>query len=242
MTTDYGYDARHRLTDILHGSFATGDPHTFAYSYDLANNATQLIETRNSMTITTDWQYDDAYRLLTETTDRSGATMTTAFAYDAMGNRLSQTTGSETTNYTYNELDQLVADGYATYDYDARGNLIELTAEGLTTDYIYDAQNRLTGMDIPVIGSLNYTYDHRGQRIQEDTPEGVVNYLWDDFSSYGNIVYESDGFGQELASYTYAGNTLLAQTRNDFTTYYLQDAIGSTHALTDEAGNVVATL
>ena len=241
VTTDYGYDARHRLTDIIHGSFATGDPHTFAYSYDLANNATQLIETRNSMTITTDWQYDDAYRLLTETTDRSGVSATTAFAYDAMGNRLSQTTGNETTTYTYNELDQLVSDGYATYEYDVRGNLIELTAEGLTTDYIYDAQNRLTGMDIPVIGSLNYTYDHRGQRIQEDTPEGIVNYLWDDFSSYGNIVYEFDNSGQELAAYTYSGNTLLAQTRNDFTTYYLQDAIGSTHALTDEAGNVVAT-
>jgi RHS repeat-associated protein len=62
---------------------------------------------------------------------------------------------------------------------------------------------------------------------------------WDEFSSYGDIVYETDAAGTVSASYVLGNGHLISQTRDGVTGYYLADAQGSTRALTDASGAVV---
>ena len=66
----------------------------------------------------------------------------------------------------------------------------------------------------------------------------VTRYLWDEASVYGDVILETDGDGDVLASYVLGGMNLLSQTREGDTSYFSQDALGSTRALTDAAGNL----
>jgi len=52
-------------------------------------------------------------------------------------------------------------------------------------------------------------YDADGQRIQQSVGAQEINYLWDGTSAYGDVVYEYDGSGAELASYVLGGTYLL---------------------------------
>ncbi len=155
------------------------------------------------------------------------------------------------TDYTYNNLDQLVStsgpDGTATYTYDERGNLDQVTADSQTVDYTYNAADRLvmvnpTGTLRSGLSSVvQYTYDADGRRIKQTVGSQITNYLWDETSVYGDVVLETDGSGSTLASYVLGEAGLVSQNRNGATSYYLQDGQGSTRALTNAAGNVTDT-
>jgi len=66
----------------------------------------------------------------------------------------------------------------------------------------------------------------------------VTRYLWDEASIYGDVILETGGDGDILASYVLGGMNILSQTREGDTSYFSQDALGSTRALTDAAGNL----
>jgi RHS repeat-associated protein len=74
--------------------------------------------------------------------------------------------------------------------------------------------------------------------VQQTIGAQVTNYLWDEASPYGDVVLETDGSGGTLASYVLGGTELLSQTRAGVTSYYLQDAQGSTRALSGAAGGI----
>ncbi len=187
----------------------------------------------------TQWRYDDAYRLTGETRrDGSGAvTAQASYTYDAAGNRTAMTAGGQTTTYSYNALDQLTNAGAKQYSYDGRGNLVGVTDGAAATSYRYDAADRLTGATLPDGSGIGYGYDADGYRVSQTTGANVTNYLWDPTSAYGDVVRESDGSGATTASYALGGE-VLSQTRGGATSYYLQDGQGSTRALTDANGNV----
>jgi len=163
----------------------------------------------------------------------------TRFTYDPAGNRLSQNINGSTTNYTYNELDQLLTAGLTQYQYDPRGNMISATTSGQTAQYGYDAQNRQTSVSLPDDTNITNTYDYDGRRVKQVVGTQTTNYLWDETSPYGDVVLEI-GSGN-TTSYVLAGSELLSQTRNGFTSYYLQDGQGSTRTLTNNTGNVTDT-
>ena len=173
--------------------------------------------------------------------------ISTIYTYDATGNRLTMTQGGATTTYVYNALDQLLCTttgvdcttGVLTsYTYDGRGNLVQESDGVTTTSYTFDARDLLRGV---TTGSttLAYTYDASGRRISEDLNGTVTNYRWDEFSPYGDIVYETDGSGAVTASYVLANGSLISQTRGGTTSYTLADAQGSVRTLTDASGAVV---
>jgi hypothetical protein len=64
----------------------------------------------------------------------------------------------------------------------------------------------------------------------------TTNYLWDEFSTYGDVVRENDAAGVEQVHYTLAAGMLISQTTCAGTSYFLNDALGSTRALTDSSG------
>ena len=126
------------------------------------------------------------------------------------------------------------------YGYDSRGNMIS-APDG--TDYAYDAMDRLIDVDLPDTTHIDYTYDWDGRRIQKDVDSGteVINYLWDEFSIYGDAVLETDETNAVLGNYTLANGQLISQTRSGTDRFYLADGQGSIRALVDDAATVNVT-
>jgi len=191
---------------------------SYAYTLDPAGNRLSVSEADG---LSIQWAYDDAYRLASET--RRAASNAVAyqadFTYDAVGNRLTQTVGTAATQYTYNELDQMLSAGAAQYQYDGRGNLARMTNGVDVTQYSYDAADRLSNVTLSDGTDVVYTYDAAGRRVRQNVAAQVTNYLWDELSPYGDVVLETDGGGSVLASYVLGGTELLEQTRSGTTSY-----------------------
>jgi RHS repeat-associated protein len=98
----------------------------------------------------------------------------------------------------------------------------------------------LTGASAPGVNAT-YIYNADGKRVKQTVGSAVTNYLWDEASPYGDVVYEYNGSGAALASYVLGGAQPISQTRNGTTNYYLQDGQGSTRALTNSSGAVTDT-
>jgi hypothetical protein len=69
--------------------------------------------------------------------------------------------------------------------------------------------------------------------VKQTVGSTITNYLWDEASTYGDVVLETNGGGLTLASYVLGGTGLISQTRGTTTSYFLQDGQGSTRALTN---------
>src|SRR5262249_30813136 len=69
----------------------------------------------------------------------------------------------------------------------------------------------------------------------------VTNHLWDEQSTYGNVILETDASNNIQASYLLGNDQLISQKRGTTTSYFLPDAQGSTRALTDASGTVTDT-
>jgi RHS repeat-associated protein len=65
-----------------------------------------------------------------------------------------------------------------------------------------------------------------------------TDHLWDEASTYGDVVLETDGSGATQASYVLGNNQVLAQTRDGVPSYYLDDGQGSVRTLTNSSGTI----
>jgi RHS repeat-associated protein len=152
------------------------------------------------------------------------------YYHDAAGNRTSVVDNSTTTGYgTANNLNQY-ASGSLGLPYDSNGNLTGQT--GWT--YQYDSQNRLTSAS----GSVNMTFAYDGRnRCVKRTLSSVATYFYYD----GWNLVEEHGASGIQARYIHGAviDELLARITSATTVFYHHDALGSTTALTDNAGNVV---
>jgi len=227
----YGYDALSRLTNITQ-TLPSSSPITYSYTLDAVGNKTRVNE---SSGISNTWQYDDSNRLLTETRKLGATITTTNYTYDKTGNRLQQTVnGSPVMTGTYNELDQLISDGTKQYTYDRRGNLTQITGG---TKYKWDGADRLISATVGANTAL-YTYDDAGHRVKQTQGMTTTNFLWDEMSPYGDVVYESDG--TTSTNYTLGKGALISQKRSSSTTeYFLMDGHSGVRSLASTTGNVL---
>jgi len=239
LIVDYRYDLLDQVIGITHRT-SSSVLASYDYTLDPAGNRLGVSEADGSSIA---WTYDDAYRLIGETRFDPGGSPSaeTSFTYDPVGNRRSMTVDGATTNYTYNNLDQLLTAGPTTFGYDARGNLTQASSGADVAAYSWDALDRLSDVTLPDGAALAYTYDADGRRVRQVVGGAGSNYLWDEASLYGDVVLETDAGGATLASYVLGGAELLSQTRAGTTGYYLPDAQGSTRALTNGAGAVTDT-
>ncbi len=235
---EYKYDALNRLSSLA--EYYKGGPILGAYAYTRGPTGILLGEQGLNGSDTFTWTYDAAYRLTGETRVNFGTTTYQAsYSYDAVGNRTSATINGQTTNYTYNRLDQLTSTSAGAQDsYDGRGNLTQITLGSSTTSYSYDAADRLTRVTLPNGTSASYAYDAAGRRVQQTVGTSVTNYLWDEASTSGDVVQETDGNGVTQASYVLGDDELLAQTRSGAVSYDLSDGQNNVRLLTDGNGAV----
>ena len=237
----YSYDALNRLTNInqYQGAAATNPTAAFTYTLDAAGIRTNLSETLNGASSNITWNYDPAYRLLSET--RTGAlAQTNSYSYDNNGNRQTWTSSTGgTITYAYNANDQIITttagSTVTSYQYDGRGNL----KQSGTNSYTYNSADQLIAATVNG-NTASYQYDQDGRRSQQSGTVGTTNYLWDETSAYGDVLLETNGSGAAQSSYVLGGSELLSQNKIGGTgiSYLLHDGQGSTRALADGSGNL----
>ncbi|PRX24066.1 RHS repeat-associated protein [Orenia metallireducens] len=237
--TTFDYDAANRLQLVRNYSgngefFApVGELlEEFEYNYDANGNRTSVTTTQGSVS----YQYDDLNRLVEETL-LDGTVIN--YSYDSVGNRteksVTQDNSTTTTNYSYNDANELITVDNQEYIYDENGNLIN-NGEYL---FSYNANNRLIEVTDSTGATIaTYTYDYQGLRKSKTTAEGTINYYYD---LQGRLIYETNQSGTMIADYTYdAQNNPVTMTRSGITYYYHLNGHGDVIALSDENGQVVA--
>ena len=226
--TQYGYDAKDRLTVITD---TLGN--ATVYAYDANDNRTSVTDANGN---TTTFTYD-ALNRLASMQDALGNT--TTYQYDANGNRTQVTDAKgQATTYTYDALNRLTsvtyADGYTvTYTYDAAGNRLTMADPTGTTEYAYDALNRPTVIIDATGLVLHYTYDAAGNRATLTYPDGrVITCTYDAMNRLIGVTEPFDPARQITYSYDPAGQLSQVAYPNGITGAYAYDALGRLTAIT----------
>ena len=168
-TTRYTYDSLNKLTQVT-----TPSLNATSFVYDAAGNRISVTDANEN---TIKYTYDEANRLAGITYPDSSQA---SFICDATGKRISMTDNQGTTDYRYDDLNQLItvdgpeADDTVTYTYDNAGNRITMTDQnnGVTT-YQYDALNRLVSITNPEEETTNYSYDDVNNLTGTTCPNGT---------------------------------------------------------------------
>ncbi len=150
-----------------------------------------------------------------------------------------------TQTYEYNGFNQLTSvassDGSAatTFWYDGNGNQVRKTDASGLTQYVYNQDNRLAGIGLPNGGSNAFEYDANGLRTKKTDSSGTTRYLLDGLSVIAQ--YAPDGARQAWYTQSLARiDEVLSVVNGQGKYWYQADALGSTYALADNAGNVTA--
>lgn len=224
-TVAYTYDADgnvlQKVTTLADGSQVTSisaydpldrqetmDDGSRTYTYDPAGNVThmQVLTPSNDYSVQTDSTYDGANRLssLTDKVGPSAATLHTySFTYDGSGNRSSSTEDGATTQYSYDDLNQLTQ--------------VKVGAT-VTASYSYDANHNRTSLVTPS-GTTSYTYDGSDQLTQKIDPDGkITTYTYDTQGNLASATYDPSGANQVTAYHYDANGRLTGVDKPDGTT------------------------
>lgn len=225
-STTYTYDVMSRVQTMTHTG--TGFVLSYVHTYDVNGR----LKSFSDETGVTTYSYDLVGQLQREESPRG----ITTYTYDSVGNRETKTVAtaglSHSFVYQYDRNDRLTSvsgpAGTTIYEYDANGNCIRAGSVTLG----YDFTDYLTTVQLPT-GFITYVYDSMGNRTAQITPEGTTRYL----VSGGQVVEETAPDGT-VTRYEYDG-TMLRSLRNGQSSWFLEDAIGSTAGLVDGGGNLI---
>jgi RHS repeat-associated protein len=161
---------------------------------------------------------------------------TATFAYDAADD-LTRLRGTAQAFDAASQITSSTPDGGAAtaYGYDARGNRTSATPPGAAaTAYGYDQESRLVNFNA---GAATYAYDGNGLRSSKTAGGTTTAFTWDPSGGLPLVVKAA------TTAYVYGpGGLPLEQVAADGTTqWFFHDQLGSTRALTDSTGAVVAT-
>ncbi|HET7566676.1 MAG TPA: RHS repeat-associated core domain-containing protein [Gaiellaceae bacterium] len=241
-TENRSYDNAGRLADIS----SSNGSETIAeadYTRDGNGNPTQILRDGTPE----NYVYDSSGRVTAVCYGAAVAGCPSAdliqYTYDTEGNRLTQTNAGVTTDYSYNAADELtqasVTGGATTaYTYDANGNELTAGSKGFT----YDLAGKVTTISDNGTTLASFSYDGLGNRLTKTTGAGTTSYLWDENASLPSLAEELNGStlvrGYQPGPDNGAGLDPIAMTSSGGTYYYSSDGLGSTAAITDQAGTV----
>ena len=246
--TTYGYDPNSNMTSVKYPNSTTA---TFAYdNTDRLTSVTDAKSNKNFLNLT--YTPDPIGQTTTESSlsygynaiNQLASAGTTTYSYDGADNlRQVAITGSTTTTLlddvanqlsTFTKMNGSTLIQKLTYGYDPQGNRLTTTDQNnAVTNYTYDQANRL----ITYGTSASYGYNGDGLRMSKTVSGTTTQQTWD--VAEGLPLLLQDG----ATSYvTGLGGLPLEQiTSSGTTSYYHQDRLGSTRAITNSAGTVVAT-
>jgi RHS repeat-associated protein len=242
VTSSYAYDDLDRLTSLMHTAGATtlsGNLYTYsnannisswttqttqkAFTYDAMDRLTNVtnfeapaesytydaVGNRTASHLSASYSYQP-FNKLTSTT-------TASYSYDNNGNLISKADASGTTNYTFNEENQLtqvtLPSGLTVnYKYDALGRRIQRTTTAASNErYVYDNSDIL--IDLNADWSVGTTYLNGlipDEHLRQTSSTTGVSYFLEDHldstkalaDSAGNLIeqVDFDSFGNGVGS------------------------------------------
>jgi RHS repeat-associated protein len=247
-TTTYSYDVNSNPTGIAYPNSTSA---TFAY--DNADRLTSISDAKNkSSFLSLAYAPDPIGQATTEsslaygynTINQLKSAGTTSYAYDGADNvQQIAITGSTTTTLaddaanqlsTFTKMNGSTLVQKLTFGYDPEGNRKSKTDQNnILTTYGYDQANRLSSYNS---ASPNYAYNGDGLRMSKTVSGTTTQQTWD--VAEGLPLLLQDG----TTSYvTGLGGLPLEQITSKTTSYYHQDRIGSTRAITSSNGSVAST-
>ncbi|MEQ1680886.1 MAG: RHS repeat-associated core domain-containing protein [Nitrospira sp.] len=232
----YHYDANSQLSQVEQGTLSA------ILTHDALGRRTQL---QRSNGVTTTYNYDPASRLLGITHAKGTTTLeqlTQGFDPADNKNHVTQLIQTATAlppavTAAYNAVNAQMQFNSGTLGYDPNGNL---TTDGTTT-YVWDARDRLIGItgDGPPSGtgtvpvSATFSYDALNRRIAKTINGATSTFLYDG----ADVVTESGASNASYLSTLNIDEPLVRQTSTG-NEYYHTDDLGSTIALSNDAGAV----
>ncbi|OIO99218.1 MAG: hypothetical protein AUJ96_19760 [Armatimonadetes bacterium CG2_30_66_41] len=255
----YGYDSRSQVTSVHNRRSDGAIVADLDYTRDAAGNPLTISETIRDVDnqtlhqATAAFTYDALDRLTGE--HRTGWNpYRYEYDYDSTGNRQQMrqkdpTTGElqGTTNYTYNNMNQMLTAGNIAFTYDLNGNQTTKTVNNVTVTMTWDARNKMVGYTDGV--TLQYQYDGEGTRVRKvnNGTQATENYVFDRNLGLPQVLFERPDAGEPTVAYVREPDgSLLAQIRNPqsqtpVASYYAFDALGSTRVLTGSQEQVTET-
>lgn len=206
---------------------------TNEYEFDKNKQISKVTNEDGSVTYT----YDALNQLVKEQYSNG---LSISYTYDSVGNRTSKTNvqngSTTTTNYSYNDANQMKAAGEKTYTVSANGNMIN---DGVF-QYVWNAFDQLTEVkNLTGTTVATYSYDENGRRVYSKDSKGETYYRYNGLTN--EVLFEEDASGNLTKAYTYGDNGhLLTMTYQGSTYYYLTNYRGDVLALTDANGAIVA--
>jgi RHS repeat-associated protein len=231
--TTASYDGLSRLDELKH-SLASTTVSDFRYTYNSASDITQITEP----TRTRGFTYDGVDRLATVT---NSAGSNESYDYDSVGNRTSSHLSS---SYGLQPFNKIVSTQSATYTYDGNGNMTSRWDATGRWYFTWDSENRLVRVLRPgwrpvSYRTITYSYDALGRRIERSSKtSGTERYTYDG----QDVVLEQKSSGAQTTYINGPGiDNKLKQTSGGVSSYFLQDHLGSTTALTNASGAVTSS-
>jgi RHS repeat-associated protein len=226
--TTFNYDGMSRLKEIKDVKGAATTLFDRNYAYNTANQISQIAETAQ----TRNFGYDNLDRL----TSVTGSTSEN-YAFDAVGNR---TSSQLSATYNYQPFNRLTNTATTSYVYNSNGNMTQKTVGANTTQYIWDYENRLKQVILPSGQNVVYKYDALGRRSERNVNNSAS---WTKFTYDGqDVILDQNSDGTSVTYLNGLGiDNKIRQTVNGQAQYFLSDHLGSTTALTDATGAVIAS-
>ena len=246
VKTVYGYNQRDQITSITH---TDGNGVVLAsanYTRQGIGEPSRIDREDGSYVLL---NYDTALRITSESY-YSAANLQQRqinYTYDLSGNRTTRTDSGNLTTYSYNP-GYLLASGTGqtneSYTYDPNGNTTGISRSGYNLNLQHDSRGEVTSVQNQGTGiGVQYTYDSTGRRVKAATAGTVRQFLVGPANS-GELESPhliTDGQGNVLAGYVYAGRMPIMKYSAAGPIYYLEDAVGSVLAATSPAGAKVGS-
>jgi RHS repeat-associated protein len=232
-SASYGYDSNDAVTSI---DDITGHTDYSRTAEELLSAATPPGQAQQS------YGYDGAQRLTS-----AGST---TYGYDAADN-ITQTTdpSGQAVSQSFDSANELGSQSIAgittnTFGYDQNGNRTSGTDQNnKTTAYTYDQANQLIDYEGPdhtqpnQSASDQYVYDGDGLRQTKAQDNLLTNEVWDSSGDLPLMI--EDGPTAYIAGPD--GLAIEQITQDGTARYYSHDQLGTTTALTNQAGDTTAT-
>ena len=139
---------------------------------------------------------------------------------------MEKTVNSVTTEYAYDDIDQLVSEvrnGYsASYTYDANGNRTSKTLNGTTQSYVVDDADKLISITQGGNTVKSFTYDAAGRTTAVTVGSDTTTLAYDYESRITQITYPN----QSTNTFAYNGlDTRVSKVDSTGTRTYLRDGV-----------------
>jgi RHS repeat-associated protein len=231
------------------------------YNYDSVGNL--LSRTDNNQALSETFLYDNLNRLTSTTINAPSGTNTLTYTYNAIGNILSR---SDLGNYTYGNVNAkphavaqiaLKVGGKRTYHYDLNGSLTQEVQYNASNSVVTNLGRTVTYTSFNMPHAINdsatnmtFAYGPEHQRTTQTTLQAKTIYLHPD--NTGGLFYEKEvlnnGSGSTIVHKNFItanGKAIAIVKQSGATTnliYLHYDTLGSTTAITNEAGAVIERL